>query len=48
MPLTYVRLQDLRFLKTQLFNRIIARCILGKNCFLQRPMIYVKLQDLCF
>jgi len=30
MPLTYVKLRDLRFLKTQLFDKIIARCILER------------------
>jgi len=30
MSLTYVKLQDLRFLKTQLFDKVIARYMLEK------------------
>jgi len=48
MSLTYVKLQDLRFLKTQLFDKVIARCLkktinLRKNCHQ-----HVKLQVLHF
>jgi len=52
MLLTYRKLQDLRFLKTQLFDRVIARCILEKIIDLhenwsQQPYIGARNYKVC-
>jgi len=51
MSLTYVKLQDLRFLKTQLFDRVIARLSLKESLTYIRIIIIhqrVKLRVLHF
>jgi len=52
MSLTYVKLHDLRFLKTQLFDRVITRCILERvidlreNCHRRFAFLKMQLFDL--